>query len=94
MTLEQRYDELREAWAAGDVVLPNLALALDEIVAESSDQLDDEASRRATKTWGKIEIINALTLDAGGSLSREDIDDVGKLLIELRSVLFGGNARG
>jgi hypothetical protein len=90
MNFGERLDLLIAAWGDRRVSLPTLVRSLDQVVSEASDVLSPDGGRLARRTWGQIEIINALTLDSGADLAGPDRTDVDNLLRELRYALSAG----
>jgi hypothetical protein len=86
MNLSERLETLSDAWRDGVIPLPRLALALDQIVGEIG-ALDLDAGVRARRSWGQIEIINALLLDGGSDITDAERAEIGDLLSEVRQIV-------
>jgi hypothetical protein len=93
MSIFDRLEALTDAWRRRVVPLPIFVQSLDQLVSDASDLISAEDARRARRTWGQIEIINALTLDAGSALDDADRADIDDLLVELSRILRTGEER-
>lgn len=70
-----------------------LVADLDEAVAVA-DAAENPQSRELRRTWGQLEILNAIALDEGRALTMDEVADASSLVDEVLQILGHGGEEG
>jgi hypothetical protein len=83
----EQVQHLRLAWKNGGLSFPALVVGVEAAVRVVRETMDEPASRYVWRTWGQLEIINAIALSLDAPLNSEDIRDAEAFLDELEKLL-------
>jgi len=83
----EQVQRLRLAWKHGGLSFPALVVGVEAAVTVARETMNEPASRYIWRTWGQIEIINAIALSLDAPLTSEDIRDAEAFLDELEELL-------
>lgn len=83
----EQVQRMRLAWTNGGLSFPALVVGVEAAVTVAMETMNEPESRYVWRTWGQLEIINAIALSLDAPLTPEDIRDAEAFLDELEKLL-------